>query len=55
VDGWASITVLTDAEFRGFCRAAGWPDVALDPRFQTVSARLSKLPALAQGPTTDIA
>ena len=54
-DGWASITVLTDAEFRGFCRAAGRPDVARDPRFQTVAARLANLPALAQLLTSDIA
>jgi crotonobetainyl-CoA:carnitine CoA-transferase CaiB-like acyl-CoA transferase len=54
-DGWASITVLTDAEFGGFCRAAGRPEVADDPRFQTVAARLSNLPALAQLLTTDIA
>jgi crotonobetainyl-CoA:carnitine CoA-transferase CaiB-like acyl-CoA transferase len=54
-DGWASITVLTDAEFRGFCRAAGRPEVAEDPRFQTLAARLANLPALAQLLTGDIA
>src|SRR5262245_1065555 len=52
-DGWASITVLTDAEFRGFCRAAGRADVALDPRFASVAARLTNLPALARLLTAD--
>ena len=54
-DGWASLTVLTDAEFRGFCRAAGRPDLALDPRFESVAARLANLPALARLLTSDIA
>jgi crotonobetainyl-CoA:carnitine CoA-transferase CaiB-like acyl-CoA transferase len=54
-DGWASVTVLTDAEFRGFCRASGRADVAADPRFATVSARLSNLPALARLLTDDLA
>ncbi len=54
-DGWASITVLTDAEFQGFCRAVDRPEVAEDSRFQTVAARLSNLPALAQLLTGDIA
>jgi crotonobetainyl-CoA:carnitine CoA-transferase CaiB-like acyl-CoA transferase len=54
-DGWASVTVLTDAEFEGFCRAAGRPDVADDPRFATVSARLAHLPALAKLLTEELA
>ena len=54
-DGWASITVLTDAEFRGFCRASGRADLAEDPRFATVAARLGNLPALAKLLTTDLA
>jgi crotonobetainyl-CoA:carnitine CoA-transferase CaiB-like acyl-CoA transferase len=54
-DGWASITVLTDAEFRGFCRASGRPEVAEDPRFATVAARLGNLPALARLLTADLA
>ena len=54
-DGWASVTVLTDAEFRGFCRASGRADVAEDPRFASVAARLANLPALAQLLTADLA
>jgi crotonobetainyl-CoA:carnitine CoA-transferase CaiB-like acyl-CoA transferase len=47
--------VLTDAEFRGFCRASGRADVAEDPRFASVAARLANLPALAQLLTADLA
>jgi crotonobetainyl-CoA:carnitine CoA-transferase CaiB-like acyl-CoA transferase len=54
-DGWASVTVLTDAEFRGFCRASGRADIAADPRFATVAARLGNLPALAKLLTDDLA
>jgi crotonobetainyl-CoA:carnitine CoA-transferase CaiB-like acyl-CoA transferase len=54
-DGWASITVLTDAEFQGFCRAMGRPELAGDPRFETVTARLSHLAELVQLLTGDIA
>jgi crotonobetainyl-CoA:carnitine CoA-transferase CaiB-like acyl-CoA transferase len=54
-DGWASVTVLTDAEFQGFCRAAGRADVADDPRFATVAARLGNLPLLAKLLTDDLA
>jgi crotonobetainyl-CoA:carnitine CoA-transferase CaiB-like acyl-CoA transferase len=54
-DGWASVTVLTDAEFRGFCRAAGRADLADDPRFTTLAARLANLPLLAKLLTEDLA
>jgi crotonobetainyl-CoA:carnitine CoA-transferase CaiB-like acyl-CoA transferase len=54
-DGWASITVLTDAEFQGFCRAVGRPELAQDPRFATVTARLTHLAELVQLLTGDIA
>jgi crotonobetainyl-CoA:carnitine CoA-transferase CaiB-like acyl-CoA transferase len=54
-DGWASVTVLTDAEFTGFCRAAGRADVAGDPRFATLAARLANLPALARLLTDELA
>ncbi len=54
-DGWASITVLTDAEFRGFCRASGRADLAEDPRFASVSARLANIAALAKLLTADLA
>jgi crotonobetainyl-CoA:carnitine CoA-transferase CaiB-like acyl-CoA transferase len=54
-DGWASVTVLTDAEFRGFCRASGRADVADDPRFTTLAARLANLPLLAKLLTEDLA
>ena len=54
-DGWASVTVLTDAEFQGFCRASERADVAEDPRFATLTARLTNLPALAKLLTDDLA
>lgn len=54
-DGWASITVLTDAEFHGFCRAVGRAEVAADPRFETVATRLANLPALVELLTGEIA
>jgi crotonobetainyl-CoA:carnitine CoA-transferase CaiB-like acyl-CoA transferase len=54
-DGWATVTVLTDSEFVGFCRAMGRPELAADPRFTTLGARLANLAALAQLLTGDIA
>ncbi|MFM8856750.1 MAG: CaiB/BaiF CoA transferase family protein [Actinomycetota bacterium] len=38
-DGFASIGVVSDDEFRGLCAAYGRPEVADDPRFATIAAR----------------
>jgi len=38
-DGFASIGVVSDDEFRGLCAAYGREDVAEDPRFATIGAR----------------
>ncbi len=46
-DGWATATPLTDSEFQGLCRAFGLAEVAADPRFATVAARMRNVAALA--------
>jgi len=38
-DMWVAISVGSDAEWHGLCRAIGQPDLAYDPRFATVLAR----------------
>ena len=38
-DMWVAISVGSDAEWHGLCRAIGQPDLAHDPRFATVLAR----------------
>lgn len=38
-DGFASIAIVSDDEFRGLCAAYGRPDIADDPRFSTIAAR----------------
>ena len=38
-DMWVAISVGSDAEWRGLCRAIGQPDLAHDPRFATILAR----------------
>ena len=38
-DGFASIGVVSDDEFRGLCAAYGRAEVAEDPRFATIAAR----------------
>src|SRR5215510_12994923 len=38
-DMWVAISVGSDDEWRGLCRAIGQPDLAQDPRFATVLAR----------------
>jgi crotonobetainyl-CoA:carnitine CoA-transferase CaiB-like acyl-CoA transferase len=40
-DGFASASVLSDAEFQGLCRALGLETVASDPRFATVASRMN--------------
>jgi len=46
-DGWGTCTPLTDSEFRGLCRAFGLTEVAADPRFATVAARMRNVAALS--------
>ena len=41
VDGFATVTVLSDAEFRGLCRALGLEAIAGDPRFASVASRMN--------------
>jgi len=38
-DGFVAIAAVTDAEFRGLCRAMGRPELVEDPRFRTLEAR----------------
>ena len=45
-DGFASATVLSDAEFKGLCLAFGLEDAANDPRFATAASRMNHLKAL---------
>jgi len=46
-DGWATATPFSDSEFQGLCRAFGLAEVAADPRFATVAARMRNVAALA--------
>ncbi len=41
VDGFATATVLSDAEFHGLCRALGLEAIAGDPRFASVASRMN--------------
>jgi crotonobetainyl-CoA:carnitine CoA-transferase CaiB-like acyl-CoA transferase len=40
-DGWGTIAAVTDDEFAGMCRALGVGHIAEDPRFSTMTKRLS--------------
>ena len=40
-DGWGTIAAVTDHEFAGMCRALGVGHIAEDPRFSTMTKRLS--------------
>jgi crotonobetainyl-CoA:carnitine CoA-transferase CaiB-like acyl-CoA transferase len=40
-DGWGTIAAVTDEEFAGMCRALGVGHIADDPRFTTMTKRLS--------------
>ncbi|TML08161.1 MAG: CoA transferase [Actinobacteria bacterium] len=40
-DGWGTIAAVTDEEFAGLCRALGVGHIADDPRFTTMTKRLS--------------
>lgn len=46
LDGWMSISVFTDKQFKRFCPAIGRPDLADDPRFLTTRDRLENNAAL---------
>ena len=39
VERWCSIAVFTDEEWKAFCGVIGHPDLAEDPKFQTLMAR----------------
>ena len=45
-DGYAAISTVGDAEFRGLCRALGRPDLQDDPRFAEAGARARNADAL---------
>ncbi|MEO8694112.1 MAG: CoA transferase [Acidimicrobiales bacterium] len=45
-DGWTTCAPVSDAEFQGWCRAYGAPELADDPRFATGRQRLAS-PELA--------
>ena len=38
-EGYISVSVMTDAQWRGFCTAVNRPDLLSDPRFQTPTLR----------------
>jgi crotonobetainyl-CoA:carnitine CoA-transferase CaiB-like acyl-CoA transferase len=38
-DAWVAISVRSDDEWRGLCHAIGHPQLALDPRYETLMAR----------------
>lgn len=42
-DGWIAITLVNEAQYRGICRAVERPDLADDPRFDTVAGRKENL------------
>jgi benzylsuccinate CoA-transferase BbsF subunit len=45
-DEWAAVTVKTDAQWQGLCRAMGRPDLAADARHADGPARLRRKPEL---------
>lgn len=44
-DGFVAGAVLSDAEYRGFCKAVGRADLIEDPRFATIAARMGNFQA----------
>ena len=42
-DGWGTATPLTDSEFQGMCAALDLPELADDPRFATLTARMGNV------------
>ena len=47
-DGYIAIAAVTDAQWYGLFRAVERPDLAEDPRFATIAARMSHIPALLE-------
>jgi crotonobetainyl-CoA:carnitine CoA-transferase CaiB-like acyl-CoA transferase len=47
-DGWTTCAPVSDAEFRGWCRAFGAPELADDPRFATGRQRLASADLAAE-------
>lgn len=45
-DGWLAVTTVNEEQYRAICRASGRPDLANDPRFDTVAGRKENLPEL---------
>ncbi len=41
-DGWLGVTLITPAQWRGFCRLAGLDDLAEDPNLATVHERVER-------------
>src|SRR5437016_7082774 len=40
-DGFVNIAVTNEKQWENFCRILGFPEIATDPRFETMKARLS--------------
>ena len=40
-DGWGAIMILSDSEFTGMCQAFELPELAKDPRFSSIGARMN--------------
>ena len=40
-DGFVNIAVTNQKQWENFCRALGFPEIAADPRFETMKARLA--------------
>ncbi len=47
-DGFATATPLTDSEFQGLCKAFQVDEIARDPRFATLAARMQNIDALGE-------
>ncbi len=59
-DGWLQVIVALDREFQRLCKGLGWPEIATDPKFETVAGRrenaeflLEKMRALLATMATD--
>jgi crotonobetainyl-CoA:carnitine CoA-transferase CaiB-like acyl-CoA transferase len=46
-DGFVTLLAISDAEFAGFCRAIGRPELEVDPRYATVAQRMASADVLA--------
>ena len=51
-DGFVTVMAVSDEQFHGLCRALRLPEIARDPRFQSLQGRLDHARALA-GPVRD--